>query len=134
MTRPAAVLSHKRLGEKPEPLKLPPVVKLDAKVLDRYVGRYLMFPGLILEVTQKDGRLYAQLTGQQKAGIYPSSEREFFWKVAPAKVTFVTGEDGQATRLVLHQNGRDAHGLRIRPETRPATQPEAEAARSIEGG
>jgi hypothetical protein len=47
----------------------------------------------------ENGHLFAQLTGQPKVEIFASAEKEFFYKVVDAQITF--GDDG----LVLHQNG-----------------------------
>jgi CubicO group peptidase (beta-lactamase class C family) len=101
-------------GESPEPLKLPTVARLDAAILDRYVGQYELAPGAVLTVTRKGDHLKAQLTGQGAYGIYPSSEKEFFYRVVDAQITFEVDAGRKAVRLVLHQNGRNLPATKIK--------------------
>ncbi|MGO9930300.1 MAG: hypothetical protein ACLPV8_00550 [Steroidobacteraceae bacterium] len=54
-----------------------------------------------------------QATGQPQFAVYPKSEKEFFYKVIDAQISFQTVPQGQATALVLHQNGRDQSAKRI---------------------
>ena len=88
-------------------------VKVDPKVFDGYVGSYELVPGFVITITREGEHLMAQATGQQKAEIFPESEREFFYKVVDAQITFVTDALGKTTGLVLHQNGRDLPGKRV---------------------
>lgn len=94
-------------------VKQPPVVKVDPALLERYAGKYRLAPGFVLTVTKRGERMFAQATGQPEFEIFPSSDHEFFLKVVEARITFVTGADGPATSLVLHQNGQDVPGPRI---------------------
>jgi D-alanyl-D-alanine-carboxypeptidase/D-alanyl-D-alanine-endopeptidase len=100
-------------GETPEPLKLPSVAHVDPAILERYVGQYQLGPGAVLTVTRKADHLAAQLTGQSAFRIYPSSEKEFYYRVVPAQITFETGADGKVEQLVLHQNGLNQTAKKI---------------------
>jgi len=40
-------------------------------------------------------------------------EREFFYKVVDAQITFETDSSGRATSLTLHQNGADMPAKRV---------------------
>jgi serine-type D-Ala-D-Ala carboxypeptidase/endopeptidase len=82
-------------------------------VLDRYVGHYELTPTFIFTVTRDGEQLYAQLTGQPRAALYSKSDREFFYKVVEAQISFQTDDQGQTRGLVLHQNGRDQAAKRI---------------------
>jgi D-alanyl-D-alanine-carboxypeptidase/D-alanyl-D-alanine-endopeptidase len=82
-------------------------------VLDRYVGHYELTPTLIFTITRDGEQLYAQLTGQPRAALYSKSDREFFYKVVEAQISFQTDDQGQTTGLVLHQNGLDQPAMRI---------------------
>jgi serine-type D-Ala-D-Ala carboxypeptidase/endopeptidase len=97
------------------PLRVQPVprtaVEIDPAVLPGYAGDYVLAPGVVLSVTTEDGRLFAQLTGQQRFEIFPESETEFFYRVVEAQISFVTAADGTVS-IVLHQNGQDMPGLR----------------------
>ena len=90
----------------------PKEITLDAAVLDRYVGAYQLTPGIVIAVARREGHLFAQLTGQPEAEIFASSEREFFFKIANAQITFEVDTQGRATALVLHQLGRDLRAPR----------------------
>ncbi|MDH3292476.1 MAG: serine hydrolase [Gemmatimonadota bacterium] len=81
-------------------------VAVDPGVLAEYSGRYQLAPGVVFDVTAEDGRLFAQLTGQPRFEVYPSSSTEFFYTVVDAQLSFVV-EQGKIVALTLHQNGRD---------------------------
>ena len=61
-------------------------ITLDSAVLDRYTGDYELAPGAVLAVTRLGNQLFAQLTGQPSAEIFPQSEGEFFYKIVKAQI------------------------------------------------
>jgi D-alanyl-D-alanine carboxypeptidase len=83
----------------------PVEVKLAADVLDRYVGRYQLAPGFVIEISRDGDKFMAQATNQPKIELFATSETAFFMKVVDAKVGFTRNPDGSHT-LVLNQNGR----------------------------
>src|SRR5258706_12961864 len=99
------------------PLLQPPKqrheVKVDAAVIEKYVGRYQLDPNFILAITRDGDRLYSQATGQPQFEIFAEDDRNFFVKEFDAQLTFVVDATGRATSIVLHQNGRDAPANRI---------------------
>ena len=105
------------LLERRFPLAMPPrqhrEVPLDATLLEAYVGEYRLAPTFSITVTREGNALFIQATGQPKFPLYAESETEFFLKVVDAQITFVK-EDGRVSRLVLHQNGRDMPGEKIK--------------------
>ncbi|MHA6299447.1 serine hydrolase [Devosia sp. CAU 1758] len=98
------------------PLRTQPVprevVDIDPAILKTYAGTYELAPGIAITVTTEDGKLFAQLTGQQQFEIFPESETEFFFRVVDAQISF-TVEDGTAMGLILHQNGQDMPAPRV---------------------
>jgi serine-type D-Ala-D-Ala carboxypeptidase/endopeptidase len=94
---------------------MPKAITLDAAVLERYVGAYQLAPGATLTVTRTDNHLFVQLTGQPSFEVFPSAEREFFYKVVNAQLTFEVEGQGAATAVVLHQNGQHPRAPRIKP-------------------
>jgi hypothetical protein len=58
-------------------------------------------------------RTYVQATGQDRLRAFPYGERQFFYKVVGAQITFELGADQQAQRLILHQNSLDQVAERI---------------------
>jgi CubicO group peptidase (beta-lactamase class C family) len=88
-------------------------ITLDPKIFDGYVGQYQLAPGFILTITREGDQLFAQATGQPKVQIYPQSQRDFFYKVVDAQITFETDATGRATSLTLHQSGANVPAKRI---------------------
>ena len=80
-------------------------IKLEAKILDAYVGEYQVVPGFGLTVSREGDQLFAQATGQNRFELFAETETDFFLKVVDAQITFVKDDKGQVTSLVLHQNG-----------------------------
>ncbi len=86
---------------------------VSAKVSDSYVGHYKLGQTSVVTVTREGDQLYATLTGQPRAAIYAKGEREFFYKIVDAQISFQGDAQGQSTALVLHQGGRDQTANRI---------------------
>jgi CubicO group peptidase (beta-lactamase class C family) len=83
--------------------KIVPVSPADLKAIE---GIYSLAPGVKFTITTDQNQVYAQLTGQVNAEIYPESELEFFYTVVEAKLEFVRNAKGKIDKLILHQNGR----------------------------
>ena len=86
---------------------------VSSKASDGYLGRYKLGPTSVVTITREGDQVYAQLTGQPRAAIYAKGEREFFYKIVDAQISFQGDVQGQATSLVLHQGGRDQTANRI---------------------
>lgn len=99
-------------GMKVEPVEFEHPVAVEREQLQRLVGRYRFVPGAEFEITLRDNGLYARLTGQPAARVYPRSPTEFFYRIVEASLTFEFDGD-RSKRLVLHQNGRDMPYKRI---------------------
>ncbi len=82
-------------------------VEFDPERFDDYVGRYQLTPEFILSVTREEDRYYVQATGQGMLEVFPESDTRFFATVVEAAVSFVRGDDGKVSHLVLHQGGMD---------------------------
>ncbi len=87
-------------------------IELDPEIYDRYVGVYELRPGFELTISREDDKLMCQATGQAKFQLFPESETEFFVKEFEASLTFVVGDDGRASEVILHQGGRDITAAR----------------------
>jgi hypothetical protein len=88
-------------------------VRLAPEHLERFVGRYELQPGFVLELTREGDRLFFQATGQSRVEIYAETETELFLKVVDAQLSFRLEGAGPATGLVLHQGGRDLPAKRL---------------------
>jgi len=82
-------------------------VSVSPATLNSYIGRYELSTGLVLVVSKDENGLRIQGSDQPTIEIFPESETRFFVKGSDAMITFVTGPQEIATRLVLQQGGRD---------------------------
>ncbi|MBI3268012.1 MAG: serine hydrolase [Planctomycetes bacterium] len=101
-------------GEAVEPLRVPKTAAIEPAVLEGCVGRYQLAPGFVLEVTREGDRLFGQATGQPRLRLYPESPSLFHCRTVDARITFVRDANGRAKSLLLHQNGRNMPGPRLR--------------------
>jgi len=83
------------------------------QLLDRLVGTYQLAPGFLIHVSRQEDHLFAQATGQERFEIFPESDRDFFFRVVDAVITFDAETQGSATQLILHQNGVDRAAIRV---------------------
>jgi len=88
-------------------------IVVDAAILDGYVGFYQLNDTTVFTITRHENQLVTQLSGQREVPIYAQSKTEFFARIVDAQIRFVTELHGQATSLILHQNGRDFPMTRI---------------------
>jgi CubicO group peptidase (beta-lactamase class C family) len=86
---------------------------VDPKLFDAYVGRYQLDPNRVFTVSRVEDGLFVQLTGQSNFQVFPESERDYFYKVVAAQITFIADVQGHVTELILHQNGSERHAKRI---------------------
>jgi hypothetical protein len=100
----------------PDPIsfkRTPNTIEVNQETLEKYVGKYELQPGFVLEITVKDGNIFAQATGQGKNQIFAKKEDHFFLKVVEAELIFSKGEDGQINMLILHQGGAKIPAMKI---------------------
>ena len=108
--------THRQGGQTTKVSRLPSVVvaKIDSAHLAAYAGRYDYGNGAVLTVTKEGDRLFAQMTGQGKAEIFPKSEAEFFWKVISAQITFVKNDKGEVIKGLHQQGGTKIEAPRLK--------------------
>jgi hypothetical protein len=97
----------------PHELPNPATISLSADTLHRYVGVYEMGPGVNMIVSLENGQLVSQMTHQQALPLTPLSANIFTPKVVDAQLEFPKDEQGPASQMVLHQNGRDMTAKRL---------------------
>jgi len=88
-------------------------VSVAPAILDRYTGTYDL-GALQLKVTNENGKLMVQATGQSKVPAFAESDTKFFLKAVDASFEFVPGKDGKVDEMILYQGGT-LHGKRIAP-------------------
>jgi hypothetical protein len=91
-------------------------VAVEKSVSDRDLGIYdAGFGGTrgpLYTITREGDQLFAQM-GQPKLPIFPEREHTYFFKGIPAQLTFEVDGQGPATRMILHQSGREIAARRI---------------------
>lgn len=79
---------------------------LPAALLEQYVGRYRLAPGMVMTISVADGGLVASVTGQPSAALAAGERDQFSYRVAPIRLQFERAADGAIKSLVVHQGGR----------------------------
>jgi len=101
------------------PSALPPkkrtAIDLPATALPPYVGLYELAQGVTIDVTTRDGALYAKSSnGGDAVRLWPETNTDFFVKEADVQVSFTRDATGTVTGLVVHQFGRDRPAKKTR--------------------
>ncbi|CAN5239370.1 hypothetical protein BH23BAC1_BH23BAC1_47420 [soil metagenome] len=91
--------------------------------IDKFTGRYDFFNGNVMKITREADGLQAQLSGQPKIPIYPSSENEFFWKVVDARIKFIENEKGEVSHALFYQGGQELNVKKLKEEVIVAINP-----------
>jgi CubicO group peptidase (beta-lactamase class C family) len=89
------------------------VINVDPERLELLTGSYQVGPDSYITISRDDVHLLSQATGREQTEIFPEREHEYFAKTADALITFDTNDQGRATKLVLHQDGRDQPATRL---------------------
>ena len=89
-------------------------IAVDPALLETYVGVYQIAPTFSLTITREGASLFGQGTGQQKIEMFAESPTEFFLKEVDAQITFEKDPAGKVTRLILHQGGMNAPGVKTK--------------------
>lgn len=81
-------------------------VAVDAKVLQKYAGKYrIVQPAVDINIVVENGKLFGQVAGQSKFALAAESESKFFSKDVSATITFELDGNGNVTGLTLSQGG-----------------------------
>jgi hypothetical protein len=80
--------------------------KFDPNNLDNYSGQYEVQPGFILTVTNENGKLMGQPTGDEKIPFKHESGTVFSSDADGPKLTFAINDDGQVTGVKVELNGQ----------------------------
>lgn len=86
--------------------------KIDPALYADYAGHYRLEMHAF-EISQREGKLFARLTGQVELEIFPEGIDRFFYKAVPAQLTFTRNENGEVSGLVLHQDGYEQGASRV---------------------
>jgi CubicO group peptidase (beta-lactamase class C family) len=87
--------------------------------LDQYAGTYANAPvGLTYTVYRAGDKLYARITGQTAAVIYPSRPDHFYYRIVMAYIEFVR-QGSNVVGLILTQGGRHIPVYRLDANGKP---------------
>jgi CubicO group peptidase (beta-lactamase class C family) len=95
------------------PLKVHKEVTVDPMLLDGYVGRYAVSRDIVLAITREGNRLFVQENDEPKQELGAEGEHQFFSKTADDEYTFQVNQQGRATVMVLHTDGKDIPSNRL---------------------
>jgi D-alanyl-D-alanine carboxypeptidase len=89
-------------------------VSLSVEELRRYAGTYSLVLGTArpFSVTEKDGKAYGQLEGQQPSEMVPLGNHTFGADFDPTVRIIFTMADGRPTKMTLRQRGQEFEGVR----------------------
>nr|WP_241093721.1 serine hydrolase [Xanthomonas sp.] len=102
-----AALPATRVDASQKPAFAPP-----AAALKDYPGEYPLAPGFVLTVSERDGKLFAQATGQDAFALEAVARDAFEAAAYGIELTFERDGDGKVNALVLRQAGQARRGLR----------------------
>ena len=85
-------------------VELRPIAKVDAKIYEDYVGKYVLSGMMAVDIFSKEDKLYFQFFGQPANRIYPESETLFFMLGVEVELEFLSDEDGKVKSFIFAQN------------------------------
>lgn len=94
------------MGLDVQPRSFDKEVEVDPEVAKRLEGKYQLAPGIVITVQVKNGRMVAQLTGQQFLALIPKSETEWKYQLVDATLKFELPKSGSSPKVTLLQAGR----------------------------
>jgi CubicO group peptidase (beta-lactamase class C family) len=88
-------------------------VAVDAKTLERYVGRYEFPSGQLASISRVDGRLHLQGVGDARIIFYPETDQDFFAKLIDAQMSFTKNAQGAITGMIYSRSGENLRVKRV---------------------
>jgi len=88
-------------------------IELEASALERYAGKYELAPGVVFTILFREGKGFAQMTGQPEIEIFAEKPGWFFAKVVDAQIEIKEDDLGAVSGLVIHQGGNDLPAKKV---------------------
>jgi len=92
----------------------PTIIDLDPKIYDAYAGQYEIAADQLVTITREGNKLFAELSGQPRAELFPTSPTRFIVKVADAEINFIKDTQERITHLILRLSGKEMRAKKIR--------------------
>jgi Domain of unknown function (DUF3471) len=104
-----AMVGRLLLNAIPEPTKeeLYKDVTVADAILESYLAKYELSPGMILTVIKKDSQLILQIPNQGDVPLLPKSQNEFFIKGSEYEFYFNSNGAGEIESMTMHPDGGD---------------------------
>ena len=81
--------------------------RVDEAYAERLVGEY-KGEAFTIYITQEGGKVFARLTGQSALSLLPmEDEKKFRYEIVDAVLEFEIGDEGEASKVTLFQNGME---------------------------
>jgi len=90
-------------------------ITVDQNTLNTYIGDFELQPGFIISITESNGKLSGQATGQSVISLIPVSNTEFKIEGVEAKIEFIPNGDENIESIKLHQSGQIREAPRLKP-------------------
>lgn len=97
-----------------KPINDPKIIKLDAKILETYVGQYQESDDNLITVRRDGERLFAQATNDPEVELFPTSDDTFIVKAFDAQISFLKDARGKVTGLVERYGGQETRLKKIK--------------------
>jgi len=94
--------------------KLRPIAKVDSKIFEDYVGKYILSGMMAVDVFSKEDKLYFQFFGQPAYRIYPESETLYFMLEIDVELDFVKDENGKVKSFIFTQDNYKQEVKRVK--------------------
>ena len=88
-------------------------VSVDEKTMAQYVGSYRLQRNFDVTIRLRDGKLFAQATGQGEFELFGKSDTTFFARITPLEIVFEDVKDGKAMRFQITQGGSTRPAPRV---------------------
>jgi len=104
-----AMVGRLLLNAIPEPTKeeLYKDVTVAEAVLESYLAKYELSPGMLLTVIKKDSKLILQIPNQGDVLLLPKSQTVFFIKGSVYEFSFNVDDAGKVESMTMHPDGGD---------------------------
>ena len=94
------------VGMNVQPRSFEEELQIDPRLAKRLEGKYQLVPTVVMTIKVKNGRMMAQLSGQQFLAVIPKSETEWKYQAVDATLKFELPKTGDSPKVTLHQAGR----------------------------
>ena len=75
-----------------------------------------MSPTRVLTITEENGQLFGEPTGEQKVKLHPESEHVFTIKEFKGRVTFIVDAKGEVTQALINLQNKDVVAKKMQVE------------------